>query len=620
MSADEGTVIVSGYISSADSAIEAYIDARTGEITSQYVIPDMPKSSSTSAFSSFALYTPRNSKDVLAITAYGDKIMAFHTTDHYDATSGRHYHPGWLSWNNTDVFNASYLAVADNDINIQSTVAIGRGNVYFGTPSGEVIALDAATGIEQWRVFVGGYIGSSPVLDENIERLYVTGSEGLFILSTSSFLSPSNRLLATFPASTTTSSPALSTDAKTLYFASDTAIKPQLYAIDLEDTFFSSAGNTAIENRRNRRRLLTASVRWQYSLNAPVQLSSPVVDSSGMIYIGDSGGTVYAVNSTGSLMWSHNTGGAVYGSASLSGNHTILIGSQSGLHAFYAKPQTEESATPPVQLKDTDFPNGGLWAIFSLLLCICILLGIWLCIAVKRNRKNEQAKKRMAKEIDVVERRHRGSNSACGLRSVYSSQDTSTTSEVLGPAELERDRQRAEWGSRIGDNFARYTTNKRQRTYTKESGATSSHIEFPTGKWSRTRGSSEGRSTSMYSFGFGIGVGGGGGAGGRHGTFNTDNALKERSPSGGSGSDSGSGNDGIVHGLFAMLRMPDATSNKSNKENKLSNSRESAGQSPYLVSNCDGKGVLEGTRGEATRPSQEVIEIRIFLRRQCRRR
>ena len=580
LNADESSVYVSGYVPSTNSAIDATINPRTGEVKVQYLIPDMPPGGGTSAFSSFALYTPPDSDDLLAICAYGDKIYAFHTTDYYDPATGDHYHPGWLKWNNTEIFNSSYASVISHDINIQSSVAIGGENLYFGTPAGDVIALECATGAELWRVYVGGYIGSSPIVDEKRNRLYITGRRGLFLLTTESSVASTDRLLAEFRASTTTSSPALSTDSKTLYFATDQ--DPVLYAVDIEDTW------------QVRRQLVNmARVKWQYTLKAPVQLSSPTVDALGSVYVGDSGGTVYAINSTGGLIWSHDdpSGSPVYGSASMGGNYSLLIGSQSGLYAFYAKPQAEAVADPPLKPKGTtDFPDGGLWAIFGLLLCICFLMVVWTILWLGKRKRKEEAQKRMEQETVVLEARHRGSSAVSGLRSVYSSQSTST-SEMLDPEELAQDRCAAEWRSSTANS-----AKKRQRTYTHESSIDLGSHEFTsTGKFSRPRMQSTNtnrtnRSSSMYSFNFGIGAGGGGGAGGRHVSFNAINTVRESSED---TSNSSSGSErGIVHGLFVMLGLREASSTEESKK-----------QPRELAT------VVQPT--SEMRLSQEVIEIRV---------
>ena len=276
-------------------------------------------------------------RETLVITAFGDKIFALHTSDYYDGIVGNHFHPGWQKWNYSNAFNSSYASTPGNDLNIQSTPAVDGDLAYFATPAGEVIALDCRDGTEQWRVFIGGYLGSSPVLDPETQRLYITGTRGMHALTLEENVAPEDRILVSFATQTTISSAALSVDGSLLYFATSSGA---MYAIDLDATF----SPLMVPRRRKRdgtedsyvsRRLLSAKVKWISELGSAVQLSSPTVDSYGNVYVGTSGGSICGINSSGSIMWTHHTPskGAVYGSASLAGNHTLVIGTQDGLFA-----------------------------------------------------------------------------------------------------------------------------------------------------------------------------------------------------------------------------------------------------------------------------------------------
>jgi outer membrane protein assembly factor BamB len=475
LSDDESTVLISSYAASTSSAVFYSIDVESGVILTTQTIPDMPGGNGTSAFSSFSLYPlSLDPPKVLAITAYGDKIFALHTTDFYDG-AGQHFHPGWQSWNFSGAFNTSYTSSPDSDVNIQSTPAISGDYAYFATPAGDVIALDCRTGIEQWRYYVGGYIGSSPVLDPKNQRLYITNTQGIHALTLESGVSTLNRLLVSFATSTTISSAALSTDAETLYFATSDGT---LYALDVEATFFPLLMSRSIHIATARRLVAggTMHVKWLLPLGDSVQLSSPVVDSDDNVYVGTAGGKICAVNSTGHLMWSHQTTGAVYGSASLPGNNTMVIGTQDGLYAFYAAPAPVAAPDPPVDYQgQTDFPEGGLWAIMAVCLSFLFVVCTWLVYSTEKERKMKIAAERMQRESHNLEKVHRASSGNSGLRSVFSSQSSSVSADEM----MSIDSASYDWGLPGGRG-----STARGRSSQQSGSLDPGTKEVTTGKWS----------------------------------------------------------------------------------------------------------------------------------------
>jgi subtilisin family serine protease/outer membrane protein assembly factor BamB len=107
----------------------------------------------------------------------------------------------------------------------------------------------------------------------------------------------------------TSSSPALSPDGGTVYFAGYDGI---LHAV-----------NTA-----------TGAARWTFTLGEQVRASSPAVDNNGVIYIGCYDGLVYAVNADGTLKRTWSTGNIVRSSPALAGT-TLYVGSNDGrVYAF----------------------------------------------------------------------------------------------------------------------------------------------------------------------------------------------------------------------------------------------------------------------------------------------
>ena len=62
---------------------------------------------------------------------------------------------------------------------VRSSPAVVNGTVFVGALDGTLYAIDAATGVEQWRFLAGGYVGSPAVFDDIV---LVSGDGGLFAL------------------------------------------------------------------------------------------------------------------------------------------------------------------------------------------------------------------------------------------------------------------------------------------------------------------------------------------------------------------------------------------------------------------------------------------------------
>lgn len=107
----------------------------------------------------------------------------------------------------------------------------------------------------------------------------------------------------------TSSSPALSPDGATVYFAGYDGV---LHAV-----------NAA-----------TGEQRWTYKLGGEVRASSPAVDAAGVVYIGSYDTVLYAINANGTLNRTWSTGAIIRSSPAIAGT-TLYIGSNDGgLYAF----------------------------------------------------------------------------------------------------------------------------------------------------------------------------------------------------------------------------------------------------------------------------------------------
>ncbi len=160
--------------------------------------------------------------------------------------------------------SAKWTFPADNAIYTAASID-GAGNIYFGTlTSGRLYSVTPA-GTQRW-VYTGARLGTS-------------------------------------------SSPSLSPDGATVYFAGYDGL---LHAV-----------NTA-----------SGAARWTFRLGKEVRASSPAVDSNGVIYVGCYDNLVYAVNADGTLKRTWSTGKIVRSSPALAGT-TLYVGSNDqGLYAF----------------------------------------------------------------------------------------------------------------------------------------------------------------------------------------------------------------------------------------------------------------------------------------------
>jgi outer membrane protein assembly factor BamB len=179
------------------------------------------------------------------------------------------------------------------------------GTIYQGSEDKKLYALNPADGSVKWSYTTDNDIYTAPALDA-AGNLYfgVVNSGRLYSLT------PAGTLRWTYPGAmiATSSSPALSADGATVYFA---AYDKKLHAVA-----------TA-----------TGAARWTYLLGDEVRASSPAVDSNGLIYIGCYDYKLYAINPDGSLNRTWSTGNWIRSCPAISGN-TLYVGSND--HKLYA--------------------------------------------------------------------------------------------------------------------------------------------------------------------------------------------------------------------------------------------------------------------------------------------
>ncbi len=243
--------------------------------------------------------------------------------------------------------------VVGNGINANNAVALAAdGTIYLHSDEGRLFTFtdNGSSAAQKWSFAIPGnsyasatiapdgtiYLGSDEPTT-NTHRLYAINPDGTrkwdFPTDNAVYTAvaldaagnlyfgtlTSGRLYSVTPTGTqrwmytdarlgTSSSPALSPDGSTVYFAGYDGF---LHAVD-----------TA-----------TGAARWTYKLGGEVRASSPAVDSNGTIYVGSYDNLLYAVNPDGTLKRTWSTGDIIRSSPAIAGT-TLYIGSND--HGIYA--------------------------------------------------------------------------------------------------------------------------------------------------------------------------------------------------------------------------------------------------------------------------------------------
>lgn len=178
--------------------------------------------------------------------------------------------------------------------------AVVDGTVYVGDDDGNVYAIDAETGTEDWSRSLFGPVYSSPAVVDGV--VYIgDGDKNLHALDAAD-----GSTLWTFSASDTIDSSPAVVDG-TVYFGS---WDDHVYAVD------TSTGNQ----------------EWSFSADNDIRRSSPAV-VDGTVYIGSMDGNVYAIDAaTGNEQWSTATpeNGGVRHSSPAVLDGTVYIGTYDG--------------------------------------------------------------------------------------------------------------------------------------------------------------------------------------------------------------------------------------------------------------------------------------------------
>lgn len=215
---------------------------------------------------------------------------------------------------------------------MRSSPVVVAGTVYAGALDGFLLAVDAVTGAERWRVEVGGYVGTPAVADDIV---IASGGGVLYALDT---------LDGTEVWSASTSAPSLFSDGTiddgVLYIGGYDGF---VYAIDpvTGDLYweFQTGGRNWISPAiadgivfaRSDDGLLyaidavTGEEVWTATIGWDNESSSPAV-ADGAVHVGGADGVVFAIDATtGAEVWQARIGGIVDSSPAVSGGTVYIV-------------------------------------------------------------------------------------------------------------------------------------------------------------------------------------------------------------------------------------------------------------------------------------------------------
>jgi outer membrane protein assembly factor BamB len=270
-----------------------------------------------------------------------------------------------------------------------SSASILDSQVFITTANRrDVVCLDANTGAECWREALGFYSSSTPRIDAQNRMIYVVSQGGVHGIQISENC---NSSVSQFPSERT----------KWIYYASMPLTSA---AYQNSRLFIGTQANTIVA--LNLERGLSPMLRWEYSMNGSLKLSSPVIDINDRVYVSTDTGTVFSFNGsydsqtgTSPVLWSLTPTPRlpIYASPVLGPNNTLLVANSAGrvlsLGGFSAISPPVSSPTGPDVSDAHNGLSGGAIAGISIA-CILVCAGIAIALFTLSRKKTSEANTR----------------------------------------------------------------------------------------------------------------------------------------------------------------------------------------------------------------------------------
>lgn len=241
---------------------------------------------------------------------------------------------------------------------VRSSPVIQSGRVYVGCNDTCLYAISLATGTKLWSYKTSGAVWSSPACDNNGVVYVASGDSYIYAINPDG-----TRKWRYLTGSATDASPAVGSDG-TVYVGSGDgyfyAVKPDGTLKWKYDTKMVSDSSPAISSDGNIYfgwgidggdggfTALRPDGTKIWSLNLPLGgvVSSPALDSTGMIYVGSSNEYLYAISPNGTVLWKYKTGSSVASSPALGADSSVVFGSYDG-SIYCLRDVKARDLTPP---------------------------------------------------------------------------------------------------------------------------------------------------------------------------------------------------------------------------------------------------------------------------------
>ena len=241
---------------------------------------------------------------------------------------------------------------------VRSSPLISGNRVYVGSNDTYLYAINMQTGLKEWSYRTGGAVWSSPACDSS--GIVYVGSGDSYIYA----IKPDGALKWRYhTGSAVDASPAIADDGTVYVGGGDGyfyAIKPDgtlkwrynvgdfadsSAAIGLDGAIYFGVGVDGSNGKLFALRPDGTKI-WSISFPNGGMVSSPAIDSTGLIYVGSSDEKIYAINPDGTICWSYKTLSSVACSPAIGGDSSVVFGSYDG-GIYCLRDVKAKDLTPP---------------------------------------------------------------------------------------------------------------------------------------------------------------------------------------------------------------------------------------------------------------------------------